>query len=125
MPRCIISAPHASSTPFPCSIKSGVILLLYLIPVCPQRESRATYPRSRRRRTQVFSYIQGTRGTLPREGPFPPVHIIPFSSGLLCSDDTRCAGQQRPNSSIRRSLRTPKSLPTSLEPYSVCIIHLI
>jgi hypothetical protein len=45
------------------------------------RRSRATYSRSRWWRAQILSRFQGNRGALPREGPFSPVHTIPFPAG--------------------------------------------
>ena len=57
-------------------------LKLNLITVCRQRGSRATNPRSSRRRAQVLSCFQGNRGALPREGPLSPVHTIQASPCL-------------------------------------------
>ena len=53
-----------------------ILDLNHLIAVTWQRGSRATHPRSSRRRAQVFSCIQGNCGALPCEGPITPVHTI-------------------------------------------------
>ena len=106
--------------PFSDVSDSATLHRLYgdLIAVCPQSGSRATHPRSRRRRAQVLTCIQGNRRTLPRKGPFPPVHSFPFPK-VFWALTMRRAVQQPRSSSKRPFSGTRRNAPTSLEPYSV------
>ena len=101
---CYASLIYASPslTPWPQSgAISSTLSNRFLIAVPRQRGSRATHPRSSRWRAQIFSCIQGNRGTVPRERSFTPVPTIQVSTCLHSVDNV----PQRPTAA--QLLQTP------------------